>query len=156
MELQEIIRRNLLLHALELPDPPKPGGSYVSVNVVKGIAYVAIQVPKLGGDLAYHGRLGQEFTTAEGYMAAELCALNVLGAMQKYVGFERVLALNHIDVYYQAIDGWDESPKVVNGASDLFLKVLGDAGIHSRAIFGVQSLPKNFVVGLTATFTLNN
>ncbi len=156
MELQEIIRNNLRLHGLALPEPPKPGGSYVSVNVVKGIAYVAIQMPKQGDNLSYLGRLGQEFTTAEGYKAAELCALNVLGAIQKYVGFERILALNHIDAYYQAVDGWDESPKVVNGASDLFLKVLGDAGIHSRAIFGVQSLPKNFVVGVTATFSLND
>ncbi len=84
----------------------------------------------------------------------EICALNVLSQMHEKVGFDRVIGLNHLDAYYQSADGWDDSPKVVNGASDLFQSILEDRGIHSRAIFGVEKLPRNFCVGLTTTFTI--
>ena len=84
----------------------------------------------------------------------ELCALNVLAQVDKNIGFDKVVGLNHIDVYFQSGENWDDSPMVANGASDLFVKVLEEKGKHSRAIFGVQKLPRNFSVGLTATFTL--
>ena len=84
----------------------------------------------------------------------ELCALNVLAQMDKNVGFDKIIGLNHIDAYFQSGDAWDESPKVVNGASDLIVKVLEDKGRHSRSIFGVEKLPRNFSVGLTTSFTI--
>ena len=84
----------------------------------------------------------------------EICALNVLAQVDKKIGFEKIMGLNHIDVYFQSAEDWDDSPKVANGASDLFMKVLEEKGEHTRAIFGVHKLPRNFCVGLTATFTL--
>ncbi|WP_300026013.1 RidA family protein [uncultured Maribacter sp.] len=84
----------------------------------------------------------------------ELCALNVLSQVENKVGFDNIIGLNHIDAYFQSEPDWDDSPIVVNGASDLFVKVLGEKGKHSRAIFGVEKLPRNFSVGLTATFTI--
>lgn len=139
---------------LELPQVSTPGGSYVSVNVRGGIAYVAIQFPIVNGEYFYQGRLGAELTTENGYHAMQLCALNVLAQVHAKVGFDKIEGLNHFDAYYQSADDWDDAPKVVNGASDLFINVLGEAGVHSRAIFGVDKLPRNFSVGLTATFTL--
>ncbi|MEO9803713.1 MAG: RidA family protein [Reichenbachiella sp.] len=141
---------------LSLPEVSTPGGSYVSVNVRGHVAYVAIQFPILNGKFLLQGRLGDTITTAQGYQAMELCALNVLSQIHHKIGFEKVEGLNHIDAYYQAIDIWDEGPKVVNGASDLFMKVLGEKGTHTRAIFGVERLPKNFPVGLTTSFTLSH
>lgn len=145
---------NLSKLKLELPEVSTPGGSYVSVNVRGNIAFVAIQFPIKNGDFFYQGRLGKELSTEEGYKAMEMCALNVLAQIDKKVGFEKVVGLNHMDVYFQADENWDEAPKVVDGASDLFLKVLGERGRHSRAIFGVQKLPFNFSVGLTTSFTI--
>ncbi len=139
---------------LELPQISEPGGNYVSVNIRNNIAYIAIQFPIVNGEFQYQGRLGNELTTADGYKAMELCALNVLAQVEKKIGFNRVIGLNHIDAYYQAAENWDESPKVVNGASDLFVNVLGEKGTHSRAIFGVHQLPRDFSVGLTTSFTL--
>lgn len=137
-----------------LPDISVPGGSYQSVNIRGTIAYIAIQFPILNGVYLYQGRLGDELTTEDGYKAMELCALNVLAQINEKVGFEKITGLNHIDAYFQSGENWDESPEVVNGASDLFVKILEDKGEHSRAIFGVHKLPRNFGVGLTATFTL--
>ncbi|MBT31376.1 MAG: hypothetical protein CMO01_17110 [Thalassobius sp.] len=145
---------NLAELRLELPNVSTPGGNYVSVNIRNSIAYIAIQFPILNEEFLYQGRLGDEITTEHGYKAMELCALNVLAQIDKKVGFDKIIGLNHIDVYFQSGEDWDESPKVVNGASDLFVKVLEEKGKHSRAIFGVHKLPRNFCVGLTASFTI--
>ncbi|MEP2772420.1 MAG: RidA family protein [Fulvivirga sp.] len=145
---------NLASHGFKLPNVSTPGGSYVSVNTRGNIAYVAIQFPILNGAYHYQGRLGEEVSTQEGYKAMEMCALNVLAQISQKVGFENVLGLNHIDAYFQSGEAWDDSPLVVDGASDLFVKIMEERGHHSRAIFGVHKLPRNFSVGLTATFTV--
>lgn len=115
---------------------------------------MAIQFPIVNGNYQYQGRLGDKISTEDGYKAMEMCALNVIAQIEAKIGFENVIGLNHIDSYFQSSNEWDDSPIIVNGASDIFVNVLGDKGAHSRAIFGVDSLPRNFSVGLTATFTL--
>ena len=140
---------------LALPPPAAPGGNYLPVNIRGNIAYVSIQFPKRGSEFLYKGRLGRDLDTSEGYKAMELAALNVLAQVKEFVGFENLVGLNHMDAYFQAAENWDESPMVVNGASDLFVKVLGEKGVHSRSIFGVDRLPKNFSAGICCTFTLS-
>ncbi len=147
-------KENLDKHGYKLPNATTPGGSYVSVNVRENIAYIAIQFPIINEEYLFQGRLGNEISTEQGYKAMELCALNVLAQVDKNIGFDNIIGLNHIDAYFQSGVNWDDSPKVVNGASDLFVKVLEEKGIHSRAIFGVDKLPRNFSVGLTASFTI--
>ncbi len=147
-------KENLNKLRLTLPKVSTPGGNYVSVNVRENIAYIAIQFPILNEEYLYQGRLGNELSTEDGINAMEICALNVLAQVNKKVGFENIIGLNHIDAYFQAAGKWDDSPIVVNGASDLFVKVLEKKGEHSRAIFGVANLPRNFSVGLTASFTI--
>lgn len=139
---------------LSLPATANPGGNYVSVNIRRDIAYVAIQFPIREGTFHYQGRLGEDIDLAGGYAAFQLCALNVLAQVEAKVGMDRILGLNHIDAYYRAAPDWDEAPKAVNGASDLFVNVLGERGTHARAIFGVAELPRGFAVGLTSTWTL--
>ena len=139
---------------LKLPEVSESGGNYVSVNIRKNIAYVAIQFPIKNSEYLFQGRLGNNVTTNEGYKAMQLSALNVFAQVENKIGFENIIGLNHFDAYYQSDDNWDESPKVVNGASDLFVNILGEKGKHSRAIFGVEKLPRNFSVGLTASFTI--
>ncbi|WMJ74350.1 RidA family protein [Cytophagaceae bacterium ABcell3] len=149
------IREKLSVLGLQLPEPPPPGGNYVSVNIRGNIAYLAIQFPKQNGKVYYTGKLGEVLTTQDGYKAMQMCALNVLAHIDKNPGFDRIEGLNHLDAYYVSSDSWtNQAPKVVDGASDLFVNVLGEKGVHSRAIFGVDRLPRNFCVGLTATFTL--
>lgn len=141
---------------LKLPEVSIPGGSYVSVNIRENIAYIAIQFPIKNEAYLYQGRLGKELSTEDGYEAMKLCALNVLAQIHAKVGFENVVGLNHIDAYYQSSENWDDGPTAVNGASDIFVKILGEKGTHSRAIFGVDKLPRNFSVGLTTSFTIRN
>ena len=145
---------NLTKLKLELPEVTKPGGSYFSVNIRENIAYVAIPFPIKNERSLYQGRLGNELATQDGYKAMQLCALNVLTQIHAKMGFKNIIGLNHIDAYYQSSENWDDSPKVVNGASDLFVNILEEKGAHTRAIFGVEKLPRNFSVGLTCTFTM--
>jgi len=148
------INNNIENLGLRLPNISTPGGNYVSVNTRGKIAYVAIQFPIIDESYHYQGRLGTEITTEQGNKAMEMCALNVIAQIEAKVGFDKVIGLNHFDMYFQAGENWDDSPIIANGASDLFVNVLGDKGTHSRAIFGVDTLPRNFSVGLTASFTL--
>ena len=145
---------NPLKFKLELLEVSTPGGSYVSVNTRGKIAYVAIQFPIKNGAYLFQGRLGNELTTEEGYKAMELCALNVLAQINDKIGIDKIVGLNEINVYFQSGEDWDEAPIVANGASDLFIKILGEKGTHSRTIFGVDKLPINFCFGLTTSFTL--
>lgn len=145
---------NLRTLGVTLGSAPKPGGSYVPVNVRANIAYVAIQFPIVEGKFIHQGRIGREVTTEQGYDAAKATALNILAQIKESIGFDRVLGLNHLDIYFQADDNWDEGPKVANGASDLFLAALGDRGKHTRAILGVHKLSRNHCVAVVASFTV--
>lgn len=126
----------------------------MSVNQRGSLGFVAIQFPILNEKYLYQGTLGNDITTEQGYAAMEICALNVLSQIENKIGFKNVLGLNHIDAHYVSAGSWDEAPKVVNGASDLFVEALEEKGFHSRSIYGVHNLPRNFCVGLTASFTL--
>lgn len=146
--------KNLAKYKLQMPEISSPGGNYLSVNIRENIGYVAIQFPIINGEYLYQGRLGYEISTEQGYEAMELCALNVLAHINNKIGLNNLVGLNHIDIYFQAGADWDDSPIIANGASDLFVKILEEKGHHSRAIIGVDRLPRNFSVGLTASFTL--
>jgi len=150
----EDIKLRLLTSGITERSVPGPGGSYVAVNVRGNVAYVAIQFPIEKGELHYAGKLGTEVSTIEGYQAARIAAMNVLGQVNKHLGFENIEGLNHIDIYYTASGGWNEAPKAADGASDLFLEILGDAGKHSRSICGVERLPDFSCIAVTASFTI--
>jgi enamine deaminase RidA (YjgF/YER057c/UK114 family) len=139
---------------LEVPEPSTPGGNYSSVNIRNKIAYVSIQFPIKNGEYLYVGQLGSDLTTEDGYEALKLSALNVISQINDKVGFEKVLGLNHIDIYYQSASSWDDAPKVADGASDLFVDVLLGKGKHTRSLLGVSTLPRGFCCGLVASFTL--
>lgn len=148
------IEEKLQQRGLVLPQVSTPGGNYVSVNIRAKIAYVAIQFPIHNEVFLYQGHLGYDLSTEDGYKAMELCALNTIAQIKAKIGMENIEGLNHLDISYQSADAWDDAPKVANGASDLFVELLGEKGRHTRAIFGSHKLPRNFCVGLTSSFTI--
>lgn len=141
---------------IDLENLPKPGGSYTAVNTRGHIAYVAIQFPIRNGQLQHAGRLGDLISTEQGYEAAGICARNIIGQIQRYIGFEHIEGLNHLDIYFQNVQNWNDGPAVANGASDLFNEILGEVGIHTRSIIGVHSLSKNSCIAITSSFTLKS
>lgn len=139
---------------LQLPAPSTPGGNYSSFNIRGNTAHIAIQFPIKDETFLFQGRLGDTLNAQDGYDALQLCAMNVLAQINRYLSFNQLEGMNHLDIYYQSTNYWDEGPYVANGASDLFVEVLKEKGEHTRSILGVHSLPRNFSVGLTATATI--
>lgn len=151
----QTLRSQLKHSKIELPEVSMPGGNYSSLIVRGTIAYIAIQFPIENGHFLFTGRLGSDVATHDGYLAARLCALNVLSQIDHYFLPHEIVGFNHFDMYFQSVEGWDEAPVVANGASDVLVAALGDKGKHTRAIIGAARLPRNFCVGITSSITLS-
>ena len=128
---------------IEIPSPGDAAGNYVGQVVSGNMAYLAGQVPIEGGVRKFIGKLGREFTVEEGQQAAALAALNMLARLKAACNgdLDRVVRCVKLVGYVNATEDFGEHPKVINGASDLMVKVFGDAGRHARSAIGVGSLP---------------
>jgi enamine deaminase RidA (YjgF/YER057c/UK114 family) len=98
------------------------------------------------------GTAGAGRTIDEGYAAARACALIQLAVLTAHLGsLDKVKNIVTVNGYVNAAPGFPDSPKVINGASDLFVEIFGDAGRHVRAAIGVPALPRNALVELQMT-----
>ena len=131
-----------------LPQAPAAGGNYVSAKTVGSLVYLAGVVSSdEGGVIA--GTIGADRSLEEGYAAGRVCALTQLAALRRHLGsLDAVKEIVSVNGYVNAVPGFADLPKVVNGASDLLVQVFGEAGRHVRAAIGVSSLPRNALVEL--------
>ncbi|HOT76418.1 MAG TPA: RidA family protein [Candidatus Wallbacteria bacterium] len=142
---------------IELPKPAAPLAAYVPVVVSDGAAYVSGQLPVKDGKVVYSGIFGNNISVEDGQKAAELCAINILAALSGALGGDlgRVGRLIKISGFCAASPDFKDHPKVINGASEFFKKVMGDNGAHARAALGVSSLPLGAAVEIEAIFKIN-
>jgi enamine deaminase RidA (YjgF/YER057c/UK114 family) len=142
----ETIESKLHDLGLALPDPPTPGGNYLPFRINGNTLYLAGTISSSGGAVT-QGQVGDTRSVDEGYAAARLCALNTLAAIKAALGtLDRVQEFLYVGGYVSAVAGFDQSPQVINGASDLFAKLYGDAGKHARAAVAVAGLPRGATV----------
>ncbi|MEX2045138.1 MAG: RidA family protein [Opitutus sp.] len=128
---------------LTLPPPPAPAGSYVPTVRTGNLLYCAGTICLLDGRLTHSGQVGKEQTVQTAFKSAEVCALNTLANIKAAAGsLDRVARIVFVSGFVNAVDGFSESPAVINGASELFLKVFGEAGKHARAAVAVNGLPR--------------
>jgi enamine deaminase RidA (YjgF/YER057c/UK114 family) len=140
------VQRRLQELGIVLPAVPTSGGNYVPAKTVGHIVYLA-GVISTGVDGVITGTIGVDRTIDDGYGAARGCALTQLAVLQKHLGsLDPVQSVIIVNGYVNAIAGFQDSPKVINGASDLLVQVFGDAGRHVRAAIGVSALPRNALV----------
>ena len=133
---------------IALPDLPKPGGNYVPVKRIDGILYLAGVISTVRGEVIT-GTVGQDRTIEEAYQAARYCALTQLAVLRRELGsLDLVKEIVSVHGYVNCVAGFAESPEVINGASDLFVAVFGEAGRHVRAAIGVSALPRHALVEL--------
>ncbi len=136
---------------LVLPALPAAGGNYLSAKTVGQIVYLA-GVISTNSEGAITGTVGVDCTIDEGYAAARACALTQLAVLRRHLGsLDAVKSIVSVNGYVNAIAGFQDSPKVINGASDLFVELLGEAGRHVRAAIGVSALPRHALVELQMT-----
>lgn len=136
---------------LALPQLPAPGGNYVSAKRVGGIVYLSGVISTgPGGIIA--GTAGLDRSVEDGYAAARACALTQLAVLKRELGsLDSIAEVLTVNGYVNAAPGFADSPAVINGASDLLVAVLGDAGRHVRAAVGVSALPRHALVEVQMT-----
>ena len=126
---------------VELPDVVAPLAAYVPAVRTGNLVYTAGQLPMTAGKLAVTGKIGADVTPEEGKALARLCALNALAAVNSLVGIDAVTRVVKVVGFVASAPGFVGQPGVVNGASELFGEVFGDAGVHARSAVGVSELP---------------
>jgi enamine deaminase RidA (YjgF/YER057c/UK114 family) len=137
---------------IQLPDPVRPMAAYVPTVRTGNLVYVSGQVPMVDGKPVHVGRLGADGLTVEqGVEAAQRCAINVLAALKTELGeLSRVRRIVKLTGFVASAPDFNDQPKVVNGASELFVKVFGDAGKHARSAVGMAALPLGVPVEVEA------
>jgi enamine deaminase RidA (YjgF/YER057c/UK114 family) len=136
---------------LTLPAAPSPGGNYMSAKTVGSVVYLSGVISQTAEGILT-GCVGLDRSIDEGYAAARSCALLQLAVLEQHLGsLTKIRSLLTVNGYVNSVHGFADSPKVINGASDLFVAVLGEAGRHVRAAIGVSGLPRNAIVELQMT-----
>lgn len=136
-----------------LPQAAAPAANYVPFVRSGDLLFTSGQLPMKDGKLAATGLLGRDLDTAAGREAARLCAVNVLAQAKAALGdLELVRRLVKITVFVASAPGFTEQHLVANGASDLFVAALGEAGRHARSAVGTASLPLDAPVEIEAIF----
>jgi enamine deaminase RidA (YjgF/YER057c/UK114 family) len=132
---------------LKLPEPPAAAGSYVPTVRTGNLLYCAGTISAVNGRITHAGQVGKEQTVQTGYESAKICALNTLANVKAALGsLDRVARFVYVGGFVNAVNGFADSPAVINGASDLFVAVFGDAGKHARAAVAVSGLPRDSTV----------
>jgi enamine deaminase RidA (YjgF/YER057c/UK114 family) len=140
---------------IRLPEAAAPVANYVPFRRSGNLLLVSGQLPLKDGKPAFTGTLGTDSITIEAAgQAARLAALNVLAQASAALGgdLDRIAACLRLGVFVAATAEFTRHPQVANGASDLMVEVLGDAGRHARAAVGTSGLPLGVPVEVEAMF----
>lgn len=141
---------------IKLPDVPTPAANYVPFAITGNLVFLSGQVCKADGKVTHVGKVGREIDLAGGKSAARTCAINLIAALKLALGgdLERMVRLVSVRGYVSSDPSFTDQPQVINGASDLFVEVFGDAGRHSRTAIGVAALPSDCAVEVDAVFEI--
>ena len=121
------------------PVPPAAGGLYAPCVQTGSLLFVSGQIPR-GADA--RGKLGESVTVEQGQALARECALNALGIVQAHLGsLDRIVQAVRVAGYVASAEGFTDHPRVINGASQLLIDVLGEKGRSARIAIGVAELP---------------
>lgn len=136
---------------ITLPTPTPPVANYVPVVRTGNLLFVSGQVSIDGTGTIATGKLGAGLDVEAGRAAAKLCAINILAQVKAAVGdLEKVVRVVKLVGFVNSAPDFTDHPKVINGASDLFVEVLGDKGRHARSAVGIAALPFNAAVEVEA------
>ncbi|SDP62968.1 Enamine deaminase RidA, house cleaning of reactive enamine intermediates, YjgF/YER057c/UK114 family [Phyllobacterium sp. YR620] len=136
---------------IELPVAAAPAANYVPFAQTGKLLLTSGQLPLSGGKLIHTGLLGAQLAVAEGQEAARACAINILSQAKAALGdLDKIARIVKITVFVASTPNFTEQHLVANGASDLLVAVLGDAGRHARSAVGTAALPLNAPVEVEA------
>jgi enamine deaminase RidA (YjgF/YER057c/UK114 family) len=140
-----------------LPDAPAPRANYVPFVRTGSLVFIAGQLPLKDGQLPFQGRVGESIGPDGAHEAAKYCALNILAVLRNACdgNLDRVRRCVRLGGFVASAADFLEQPQVVNGASDLIVAAMGDAGKHARTAVGVAQLPRGVPVEVDAIFEVD-
>ena len=164
--MPETVEQRLAGMGLALPAQCTPRGNFLPYHREGSLVFMAGQICEWNGDVPYRGPVlapgqdapdgGETQTVEAGYEAARMCALNLLYHLRDAADgdFGRIKGFVRVGGFVNCLSGFDSSPAVINGASDLFIQLWGEAGRHARTAVGVSGLPGNASVEVDAVIAL--
>ena len=150
------IEKRLAELGVELPNPTAPIANYVPSVTTGNLVFVSGQVPIFNGALKHVGKLGGNLSIEQGYEAARLCGLSLIAHVRVACGgnLDRVKRVVKVGGFVNSTPEFTDQPKVINGCTDLFVKVFGDAGRPARFALSSPSLPLGSAVEIDAVFEI--
>tara|TARA_B100001540_G_scaffold292681_1_gene291190 strand:+ start:722 stop:1186 length:465 start_codon:yes stop_codon:yes gene_type:complete len=147
-----LFEKNIKDLGLIISEPPAAVANYVPYKVINNILYVSGQAPSQNGKILYTGKVGDKISEEDGILAAELCCLNIIAALKKSINgeWERLDSFIKLGGFVNCNSDFKNQPKIINGASDLLVKIFGDQGRHTRFAVGSNSLPLDISVEIDA------
>ncbi|MGY0574840.1 RidA family protein [Bradyrhizobium sp. RDM12] len=142
-----MIEQRLTELGISLPEAASPAFNYVPVTLHRGLAHVAGQLPKVDGEVRVQGKVGGAVSLDTACGEARICILQGLACLKQVLGnLDRIERVLKVTGFVASAPGFNDQPKVLDAASDLLGKILGDAGRHARSAVGVAELPRNCAV----------
>jgi enamine deaminase RidA (YjgF/YER057c/UK114 family) len=145
------VRAKLSELGLSLPVAAKPVAAYVPAIRTGNLVFTAGQLPLVDGAIPLTGKVGEKVSVEEAKKLAQVCALNALAAVETVIDVNKIVRIVRVVGYVNGIAGFVSQPAVVNGASELFLHIWGEAGKHARSAIGVAELPLDAPVEVELT-----
>jgi enamine deaminase RidA (YjgF/YER057c/UK114 family) len=140
---------------LTLPATILPIAAYVPAVKTGNLVFVSGQLPLVHGKIIKEGKVGKEVTPEEAKEMSQLCALNALAALTQVAELDQIQKVVRVGGFVNGITGFVGIPPIINGASELFIKLLGEVnGKHARTAIGVAELPLNSPVEVEVLFQL--
>jgi len=142
---------------LTLPVAALPIAAYVPAVRTGNLVFVAGQLPLVDGKIVKEGKVGKEVTPEEAKAMAQVCALNALAAIALVADIDQIERIIRVGGFVNGIPGFFAIPQIINGASELFIKLFGEVnGKHARTAIGVAELPLNAPVEIELLLKLKD
>ena len=138
------VKEKLASLGLTLPTAAAPVAAYVPAVKTGNLVFTAGQLPVVDGKLVLTGKVGSDVTLEDAKKMAEICALNALAAISLVADIDQIEKIVRVGGFVNGVPGFVAIPAVINGASELLIKLFGDInGKHARTAVGVAELPLN-------------
>jgi len=138
------VKEKLAALGLTLPTAAAPVAAYVPAVKTGNLVFTAGQLPVVDGKLVLTGKVGSDVTPEDAKKMAEICALNALAAISLVADIDQIEKIVRVGGFVNGVPGFVAIPAVINGASELLIKLFGDVtGKHARTAVGVAELPLN-------------
>ncbi len=147
---------NLQRLGVQLPEAPRPVGSYLPACQAGDLVFVSGVLPFQERKILHPGKLGRDLSIEDGKANAQIAIINALAILQEEIGnLSRIARIVRLTGHVASAEGFVDQPAVINGASDFLVEVFGEKGRHARLALGAFELPLHAPIELELIVQVN-